>query len=351
MFLKPETDADAAKSLPRKRKRYEDEVDFDEIDFDHDLPPMSVKFANSLSGDASMMEPLVNDYKFRSFINDTAISVPVYFLSPPTVLRDVASLPDHLATEAVVAHPARVAGVRARFVLQGTHSSTLEVMAENAGFLADPIDRIKTLLTVTFRALEKLERLHDRGVVHGGISASSIAVEDEVFEVEDLDETEVILIDFEHASFFPDAREGYNGRRGVLLSSPWQLLGAPAGPRDDVFALIETLAELLSDGHLRRSMATHVHANINALGPDPDIQTVHTMQRRAALQFKAQGAYFSHSIAHATRGRPDIDPAMAGRADEILERIVNALRGLNSPQDRVPYEAIRNILAEIHRSF
>jgi serine/threonine protein kinase len=118
------------------------------------------------------------------------------------------------------------------------------------------------------RLISMLRDLHSYGIIHNDIFKPNISFRESSVSI---DSDDIVLIDFEFASFFPskfgepiEIKPKHN--INPLSLSVWQSKGQRSGPRDDVYRVILLVADLLSRGEYSASVARRVNQNLNRFG-------------------------------------------------------------------------------------
>lgn len=195
-----------------------------------------------------------------------------------------------------------------------------------------------------------LEQLAAHGVVHNDIHGGNILLKaNPSGNVEDV---ELVLIDFAFAEFFPpkngtDVLGPSPTALSKVLLSPWQLEGHRASPRDDVFRMMETLAQSLSLGNIIAGADRFI---LNAVGDTLD-SSIHSVEREriAALRTKLEPLFKPSQLLKSECCRSlGFSDEVAISLQEQLEAIVtNDVRSLSHPDTLPNYEAILSKLQAV----
>lgn len=221
--------------------------------------------------------PLVWEYTVQAALNSTGISPEVYYLSP------AGQYSFYLPNEASSRSTPNFVQKRSRDCERVQSEVRFLVMQQVGVSVSTYLQWVKSnnitgfaasVLKVSIKVVRLLKRLHTLGIVHGDIHSGNIAfreIADDMASI-DLDNAELVLIDFAFAKFFPGNRESppwthvrHPGLRPSLLS-PWQLQHLPAAPKDDIFRLLEMMARALSHGNLNAGFDRLIEDRFNADG-------------------------------------------------------------------------------------
>lgn len=145
-------------------------------------------------------------------------------------------------------------GTKIRFlVMDEVGMSVSAYMQERARNL--PVSHLADILRISIKIMDLLNRLHNRGFVHGDFHGGNVAFRRRTDDPSSIDAVadDLVLIDFGLAEFFIDkvGATSFSFKRrdlGLRLLSPWHLEDTRLGPRDDVFRALETIASWLTRG-------------------------------------------------------------------------------------------------------
>ena len=352
-----------------KRQRYskdEDEEDDDEkADDDESIDrQVVVKYATDCLNRLQKRRghPLVQEFTMLSLLNTTDISPKVYYLSPtaelsgpPDSTRSIGRfVKDHM--DKCIEQRSHV-----RFLVQERVGYNLgEYMAYLAAREKDFYTSAaftKQLIRIARRVLRQLEKLHSLGIVHGDIHSGNIAFR-EIGKTDKKGSDDVVLIDFEYASFFPSkfGKSGTQVSRIPSLSlvplSYWQMAGRPAGPRDDVYRLVLTLADTLSRGRHFSGVRELVRRNVAAFGnPKRGTAEYVTINENVVAHVRVNEPWFNRSIALASAaiiaGDGSVPRDTLKEVIGILEKVEAYVKsGLECSYTRVDYAHIDSLLGQ-----
>lgn len=136
-------------------------------------------------------------------------------------------------------------------------------------YLGDDAAYLREVFSIARKSLALLQRLHERGVIHGDVHGGNIAfrsIEAVPEELESCENEEFVLIDLGLAALVcgDQKRRATPAFAAFHLLSPWQLRGAGLrGFRDDVFRLFELLADLIGFGHYHQQLSAFVEENLS----------------------------------------------------------------------------------------
>ena len=185
-----------------------------------------------------------NEFTAMRILNNTSISPKVYYLSP----RVRVAVPGaSFVPEDCVGKPLSY------LVMDRVGQSVGRVFKRPDGPVSE-VERKRTavkLLKAGISVMSHLEQMHRGGLVHGDVHAGNIAYScDDVHS----DCETIVLIDFGDAS---NVGKGLRTPSTFIpyVLSPWQLLGRPRTHRDDVYRLVQVLANVAANFHLAHFMS------------------------------------------------------------------------------------------------
>ena len=223
---------------------------------------------------------------------------------------------------------------------------------------ANQVQYLSAVVQITVQVVELLRDLHATGVVHGDVHGGNILFKDSS-SVVDMSTSQLVLIDFEFALFYPvevgmDARRtDSTAHRVPALLSPWELQGFRTGRRDDVFRAIECAARLLSRGQLESGLDAFSAGRVRMEG-NPRVGTDSHAQilRDAALYRKTDLPYFKPSAMLGTRGLADmgLHPESQVHVENALEQVLlDHVSGSPHPDAEPNYGGIITQLNDVLR--
>jgi serine/threonine protein kinase len=288
-------------------------------------------------------------------INSTDIAPKVFYLSPEARISP-SDLP--LGTSRFVGSylnsnlDACVAsGTTVRFMIQEQAGPSLHEIAK---YYKDDrsAELSKFMIEVARSLIDKLEILHSLGIVHGDIHAGNIVYRRPVDDIDDIENVDFALIDFEHAIFFPRNFGRPNKSDDFLNLTPrylslWQLAGERMGPRDDIYRLMYMLGDILSKGKYRDGVSRMLEANLDLFSiSDEDGQA--DMAEKIEYYAKANCFLFRHSPelgSKAVTGLPaGLDMTVLEKLDAIHSHIVSTYV---DPDMKIDYRLIKASLDEV----
>jgi hypothetical protein len=228
---------------------------------------------------------IIHEYAILAVLNETRIAPQVFYVSPPSGLPDVrGDVPVHMRSKVLedsFVH-CKGMGAQTRFLVQERVGQSVfewiqKVRDNNVDFYNSTAFS-RAMLVVFGKALMILSILHSGGLVHGDIHLGNIAFRhpiDDLTKLEHVDSLDLVLIDFEHSFVFANSfnypkfkGEPVHVLRGLnaLPLSVWQLQGQRVGPRDDVFRLLFSIANVVSRFRLQKGIQRLFNANAEAEG-------------------------------------------------------------------------------------
>lgn len=215
---------------------------------------------------ASHVHPLVHEYRFIGALRKSGLVPPHVRISP--AVRDSGS------KEVEYKHGQFSTTIERKFSFSGLpdHQKCNQVGAETRFLSFDDIgipvasyfdfashiftheaDRLIAIMSFGIQALRIVQKLHAYGVVHGGLNAASIRFrhERETWPAYDLRKDYLIFVDLQSSFLFRETESIADYT--VIDSPPWHLVlrGLPKSRRDDVYAMAETLVNLVTEERLR----------------------------------------------------------------------------------------------------
>ena len=201
-----------------------------------------------------VIHPLLTDAVYLSVLAPTGLVPGFIYLSPPTVLPGHGLLPERVLTKAIERQRDRCTreNTETRFLVQERMGVEIGAYLRDLGLVVPWRVMAHRAVSLIIRVIQMLETIHSLGIVHGDIHGGNILFRD-IADVPEMEDTELVLIDFEFAVFYPmEIGAPVNRSRLARLSrrllSPWHLQGYRIGRRDDVFRVLELLADVLSQG-------------------------------------------------------------------------------------------------------
>ena len=209
-------------------------------------------------------DELLVEGRFATAVNDLEVVPRILFLSSSKQLHDLEA--PQVQTEVLTSHP-----VLKTTCLGMPHPAVRMMVQERAGVdifgfwlhAEDLMNRkppamrwvFKSFIRVVIQVIERLQTLHEHGIIHGDIRIEKVAFANPDKPVASLDPKvdKIVLLDLSEARFFPaEIGSAETGKPHLGLDpesmSPWQLAHYRIGRRDDIFRTVQMLAKLLSFG-------------------------------------------------------------------------------------------------------
>ena len=327
---------------------------------------LAARAAGGSAGDPPA-HPLVKDATFLFTLRGTGLVVNVRHLSGPSRLvprTDDWETTERMMSELLVRQFDRcmALGTRVRFLVTDlagpSVSQYIRWLDSRQPVRANQVQYLSAVVQITVQVVELLRDLHATGVVHGDVHGGNILFKDSS-SVVDMSTSQLVLIDFEFALFYPvevgmDARRtDSTAHRVPALLSPWELQGFRTGRRDDVFRAIECAARLLSRGQLEGGLDAFSAGRVRMEG-NPRVGTDSHAQilRDAALYRKTDLPYFKPSAMLGTRGLADmgLHPESQVHVENALEQVLlDHVSGSPHPDAEPNYGGIITQLNDVLR--
>ena len=225
---------------------------------------------NAFAGVSDEQQPLLIKYMHNCFMGETRLThhpaVAEFAFTKVAASANLASMPLFLsAPSACPSHPSEkisfknwypfqsyrqcseAGGTVRTMILPATGPSISDVFTKR-----NPPRTIGSIMNFGIQLINAVKSLHQLGIVHGDIHRQSV-----VFKLPNKDryllgEDEIVLADFVIAKYFPEEMnkpEPVSGEidgLALVVLSPWELTHKRRSRRDDVYHLIETVADLVS---------------------------------------------------------------------------------------------------------
>lgn len=310
---------------------------------------------------SSVRHPFDMNYIFMAFLAEAGVAVQPFYLSPLVVVarpvettRIMSNTLEDRLDECIAA------GATVRFIV---HAETGPSLKEYSQWMADQeelansAEMSKRILKLIRKAVDKLQIMHDLGIMHGALHDQSIVLKRPVGSMEDVDvdDDEVVFANFQVGSFFGGSLKEPVKRVNpwvyhVRYMSKWGLDGEREGPRDDIFHLLLMAAQSLSRGHLSRAVDTMLESNVKAAGEPEEGTPAHTRVAKEVMKLiYGTLPWFDYSVAMGTGAfvRTAIPPALVRSLRAKLEAIVEHVRSYSHPNWRPMYADIKRGLDDV----
>ena len=274
--------------------------------------------------------PLMPEATFMYVLRSAQLVPAPIHLSPLRLVTRVRTLPTRLKSNYLVENALQCAGIaHTRFLVQEKAGIDLFAYFDHLQNTTSWIHVAKRAVSIAIRVVRMLKSLHRMGIVHGDIHGGNIlfrAPMDTPEQVLSAD-TDMVFVDFEYAVFFPPeignpVRNPFPNSLNPTWLSPWQLLHHRIGRRDDIYRLIEWLADILSNG------AVFARFNERVQRPAATRQD-ELLAEEALAKFKPIETMFSHVPIEGEAVRAE------------LEHIARAhIASYNHPDARPEYDGI-----------
>ena len=318
--------------------------------------PVVAKYTNDCSrrhrGDTGGVP--VDEFIFLSAISDAGIAPQVYAISAPAAvtrgsLSSVKVKSGRIGSSAP--ETCLAIGTTVRLLIEGKAGMSVREYVKLLRALVPPDSKafLRSVLTLGWKSVDLIRRLHSRGIIHGDIQDGNILFKTSKSSYTEYDVAtdDLVLVDFGFSQFFPfeigtddikPIRQGLNPR----LLSLWHLYQFRIGRRDDVYRVLLMLSDMLSDGTVDVGVELLVDRKLSSLSfrdrRDRKIvsEEIHGVVRQCRENF----ALFKRSAglgAECCRkmGLSDSD---RGSVQTNLEAIVNEIKKIPSPDSIPPYE-------------
>ena len=176
----------------------------------------------------SLFHPALEDFAALYVLQSTGVVINPIYLSPPSACVESPAVSFTGWTSSNYFECAKIGG-KIRFEI-------LEAV-EIVNFFSD----FSKIMRLGMLMIEGLEKIHALGLVHGDIDMKAVG-----FRKSD---GSFVFLNFWKAEYFskntniPDITEA---------SSPWAFNREPAGPRDDIYRTLETIANIISKGKIEK---------------------------------------------------------------------------------------------------
>jgi serine/threonine protein kinase len=308
-----------------------------------------VKYVNDCSYRSRMKKrmerhPLVTESVFLLRLNESDIAPKIYYLSPPAAIVSSPSdvegfLKDRHKTRYMMTHLDSCLALKPeiRFMLQEPVGFPLDLfLGWSVGALPPSREITKTVLQTVSKALGLVEKLHEMGIIHGDIHFGNIAFRNALDKNDDVENEQLVLIDFEKAVLIKDIKDfdfTYSSPRHLnkKLLSPWQLQGYPPAPRDDVYRLLFQTASWLTRGDLEKNVASKI---------SPEMRSHDKVE--VWLEFHRTQSLFSDA-----KLGDDLEHEEDCSIRLYLNAVVESVKRLPHPTSKVPFTQIQNELRDI----
>ena len=284
--------------------------------------------------------PLVREYAFLQILRDQGITPRVSHLSPPiedsgsraqvvkynmlttTVDRkfSFANLPDSQSCENV--------GSTTRFISYESVGITVISFYDLVGHhFKSEISRLLSVIDMGIKSIKLVQSMHNLGIVHGNMGGWAIRFKyRKANHLEyDFSTDELVLVDLQNAFFISDPPPD--------LTEPPTRLGLwhlesnekKIGMRDDIYPIAELIADLISEGAVRKSLLQAESKDSGALKVAK--KTLELFPRRGLLGTLGLGS----------------------KRYELSEKFMNIVRGMGD-KEAPPYEEILSTLSQIRNT-
>ena len=289
--------------------------------------------------------PLKREYIMMKLLDGLELTPKVYYLSPRAVLVPDVEIPGRVKTRFLMANMGQCMALKSEVRFMVMEEAGVSLQQYTSGLRKYYPDYYlsnawsQRIIQITRNMLDKLEKIHEKGIVHNDIHGGNMVFRTRSSSVLDAD---LVLLDFAFSLFYPDeiGKDALDPHSGSVTLTPrylsiWQLLGQRSGPRDDIYRLIYTMGDLLTRyGH--------------SVGIKKLIPATATVQehREITLRAKQEEPLFLPSSllgAHVY--------SLDSEILQQLEDIHNHVKTYTHPDMRVDYAFIRAALESIIASF
>jgi tRNA A-37 threonylcarbamoyl transferase component Bud32 len=319
-----------------------------------------------------------NEWEFRVLraLNDTGISPKVFYISPPLVLSksSILPLPLRMQTEYLASHEKKCAskGTKIRYIVQQAVGPSIgmyiSALSKNR-LVYSSTEFTRKMLVIFQKVLDLIQKLHNKGFIHGDIHVYNIAfrqpVLGEIADI-DIDNIDLVLIDFGLAKWFPESM-GMDMRNDPIamfelpllnprLLSLWQLRMDRAGRRDDVLRLLYMMADSMAKERLSDGIDNLISLNVKAFNnPIEGSPFYRKLELQACTFSREQCPIFEFSVPLASvmivgddkRFDEDTQNSIRRRLEFMHYRI----KTIGHPDAEIDYSAIRGEITSLLQMF
>lgn len=215
------------------------------------------------------LHPMGHEYAFLKALEGKQLAPKAFLLSPPTL--DSGALKQAYFHRSGVKHmidrrfsflnlpdpeECEKVGATTRFMAYEDIGISVYTFYDfNSHRFKSEVRRLRSIINLGIKVLELVAQLHRHGVVHGNINGGSIRSYEnrEDWSAYRQSSSTLILVDFHEAFTILDPAP--IGNYNPVDAPPWHLGGGVnRGMRDDVYAVAELLARLISDGGLNEKL-------------------------------------------------------------------------------------------------
>ena len=200
---------------------------------------------------------LVIEAVFMHVLSPFKLAPDPLFLSRPTVLQSVTGLPARVQSPYLLANSMHclTMNTETRYLIEEKAGVDLFVYFDHLQNTTGWLEVAERAVGIAIRIVEMLKSLHRLGMVHGDIHGGNVLFKSPYSSPDQvpLTDSELVFVDFEYALFYPPTMGRPvedTDRRSMtpVWLSPWQLLRQRLGRRDDVYRVMDWLADTLSLG-------------------------------------------------------------------------------------------------------
>jgi serine/threonine protein kinase len=258
---------------------------------------------------------LLHEFLMFKTLDTSGLSPHILYISDPLVLDEsMTAVPARMESSYLRRNFAECASKRAhiRYMLieqVGPSVSKYFHWIQSDASLFSSTEFTRRVLVIGKKIIRLLEPLHALGIVHGDVHSGNIAFRRRVddFTEIDVDNDELVLLDFEFASFYPegfgkkveshDLTQERNLRLRPELLSPWQNLNFRPGPRDDVYRVMLMSANWISRQRFAKGYRSLLKTNLESHG-DPPAKSIQYKQieRHLTNYVRANSPMFEYSF-------------------------------------------------------
>jgi hypothetical protein len=294
-----------------------------------------LELSDNYADDDSVVHPLILDSAYGAQAGRHNVGMDVVFVSPPARMCPTATGKCAFAGLSEIQYEGcRQEGGSIRYILM---KRSLGITLDTFRVAYGGSLPFNVAMNVGATTVELLQNLHlNASIIHGDIHENNIMVE---CMGNTTDYLALTLIDFGRANRvvrYPESTRLRGPVYSHFMHTQWQIDGHYWAPRDDVLKTIHMIARLVYDPE----QYVLIEAGYERRGYD------------AQKQFKTRENVFAPTIPWDPTARLDIvddlaiDDTNKERIRENLARILEMVRGLNSTNQPIPYESIRQAFLE-----
>lgn len=293
----------------------------------HDIPPnVMIKYTNTCHEEAGL-DALISEYAITRSLMEQSLDVApkVFSLSAPAIPSAYEWREDNRLHSSYVEDHAPSCAERRSSVrgLVMERYTTLDDLFRQ-GQTRDT--KMQLVIDYAIETIRRLDELHGAGFIHGQISSQTVALRDS--------DSRIVLVDFSHARFYP-SEIGTVGTIPYVVGvssqkrlSPWHIEGFRIGRRDDVYRVIEIIADLLAPE--KEAFFDHL------------LSLVRT--NRASMEYVKYSAKF-FSFEYANKSLCELNASkdkmtQCGEAMSVLNRVLGIVRKIRNTETKPDYLSI-----------